>query len=94
LVTARNLRGALDALLADPAAATHQAAKEAWLAARLPHQQAEAIALPLHAAVEDPKGRAQVEALLAEVKSLRLLVGQDLAPALGLLIGFNAMDGD
>jgi predicted lipoprotein len=54
----------------------------------------DAIALPLHVAVADPKGRAQVEALLAEVKGLRLLVGQELAPALGLLIGFNAMDGD
>jgi predicted lipoprotein len=53
-----------------------------------------AIKQPLWTAVEDPAGRAQVEALLAEIKGLRLLVSQELAPALGLLVGFNAMDGD
>jgi predicted lipoprotein len=54
----------------------------------------DAIALPLDAAVEDRAARTQVEALLAELKGLRLLVTQELAPALGLLVGFNAMDGD
>jgi predicted lipoprotein len=56
--------------------------------------QLDAVKLPLPTAVEDPAGRAQVEALLAEIKGLRLLVSQELAPALGLLVGFNAMDGD
>ena len=42
----------------------------------------------------DTAARAQVEALLAEVKGLRQLVSQELAPALDLLVGFNAMDGD
>jgi len=56
--------------------------------------QLDEIALTLPAAVEDPKARAQVEALLGEVKALRLLVSQNLAAALGLMIGFNAMDGD
>jgi predicted lipoprotein len=56
--------------------------------------QLDAIALPLPAAVEDAAARARVEALLADVKGLRLLVAQELAPALGLLVGFNAMDGD
>ena len=56
--------------------------------------QLDAIGLPLPAAVEDAAARAQVEALLAEVKSMRQLVSQELAPALGLLVGFNAMDGD
>jgi predicted lipoprotein len=56
--------------------------------------QLDAIPLPLPAAVEDPAARAQVETLLAEVKGLRLLVAQELAPGLGLLVGFNAMDGD
>ena len=42
----------------------------------------------------DAAARAQVEALLAEVKSMRQLVSQELAPALDLLVGFNAMDGD
>jgi predicted lipoprotein len=56
--------------------------------------QLDAIKLPLPTAVEDPAGRAQVEALLGEVKSMRQLVSQELAPALGLVVGFNAMDGD
>jgi uncharacterized protein len=56
--------------------------------------QLDGIAPSLHAAVEDPAGRARIEALLAELRTLRRLVAQELAPALGLLIGFNAMDGD
>jgi hypothetical protein len=56
--------------------------------------QIDAIKLPLSAAVEDPAARTQVEALLATVKGLRRLVGEQLAPALGLLVGFNATDGD
>jgi predicted lipoprotein len=56
--------------------------------------QLDAVKLPLPTAVEDPAARAQLEALLAEIKGLRLLVSQELAPALGLLVGFNAMDGD
>lgn len=56
--------------------------------------QLDAIGPPLHAAVADPAARAQVEALLAEIKRLRLVVAKELAPALDLLVGFNAMDGD
>jgi uncharacterized protein len=56
--------------------------------------QLDALQLPLDAAVGDAAARAQVEALLAEVKTMRQLVSQELAPALGLLVGFNAMDGD
>jgi uncharacterized protein len=56
--------------------------------------QLDAIGAPLHAAVEDPAARAPVEALLAEIKGLRQLVTEQLAPALDLLVGFNAMDGD
>ena len=54
----------------------------------------DAIELPLHAAVEDPAARDGVEALMGEVRTLRSLVAQHLAPALDLLVGFNAMDGD
>jgi hypothetical protein len=56
--------------------------------------QLDAIKLPLSAAVADPAARAQVEALLAAVKELRRLVAEQLAPALSLLVGFNATDGD
>jgi predicted lipoprotein len=56
--------------------------------------QLDAIGTPLPAAVEDPAARAQVEALLAELKRLRQLVSEELGPALDLLVGFNAMDGD
>lgn len=42
LATARALDGAVDALIATPSEATLQAAKEAWLLARVPYQQTEA----------------------------------------------------
>ena len=56
--------------------------------------QLDAIEAPLSVAVAEPTARAQLEALVREFKGLRLLVAEQLAPALGLLIGFNAMDGD
>ena len=42
LSAARDLRAAVAALLVAPSAATHQAAKDAWRAARVPYQQSEA----------------------------------------------------
>lgn len=42
LTTAKGLRSAVDALLADPSDATLAAAREAWTAARAPYQQTEA----------------------------------------------------
>jgi len=42
LTTAETLDKAIDALVAKPSAATLQAAREAWLAARIPYQQTEA----------------------------------------------------
>jgi predicted lipoprotein len=53
-----------------------------------------AIGKPLHAAVEDEAERPKVEALVTETKALRMLVANELAPALDLGIGFNALDGD
>jgi len=53
-----------------------------------------AIPLPLAAAVGDPAARPKVEALLADIKKVRDLVGQQLAPAVGLAVGFNGLDGD
>ncbi len=54
----------------------------------------DAIGEPLHRAVEDPKARPKLETLVTELKALRQLVAQELAPALDLAIGFNALDGD
>jgi putative iron-regulated protein len=42
LTAARDLQAAVDALLVEPGAAAHQAAKDAWRAARVPYQQSEA----------------------------------------------------
>jgi len=42
LATARALDAALDAFVASPSAETHEAAKDAWLASRVPYQQTEA----------------------------------------------------
>ena len=52
------------------------------------------IALPLDEAVSDPAARRSVETLLREVQQQRLLVVERLAPALGVSLGFNALDGD
>jgi putative iron-regulated protein len=41
LITAQTLQAAVDALIAGPSAESLQAAKEAWLAARVPYQQSE-----------------------------------------------------
>ena len=41
LATARDLQGAIDVFLKAPGQSTHDAAKQAWLAARVPYQQSE-----------------------------------------------------
>lgn len=53
-----------------------------------------AIPAPLHLAVADPALRPKVEALLEEVRAVRRLAVERLAPALGVAAGFNALDGD
>jgi putative iron-regulated protein len=55
-LTAKNLQKAVDAFLAQPAETTHQAAKEAWLAARVPYQQTEAYRFG-NAIVDDWEGK-------------------------------------
>jgi putative iron-regulated protein len=55
-LTAKNLQEAVDAFLAQPADATHQAAKKAWLAARVPYQQTEAYRFG-NAIVDDWEGK-------------------------------------
>jgi putative iron-regulated protein len=55
-LTAKDLQGAVDVFLAAPAAASQQAAKDAWLAARVPYQQTEAYRFG-NAIVDDWEGR-------------------------------------
>jgi putative iron-regulated protein len=55
-LTAKQLQAAVDAFLAAPGAATQEAAKEAWLAARVPYQQTEAYRFG-NAIVDDWEGR-------------------------------------
>ena len=49
---------------------------------------------PLNRAVADPMVRPAVERLLEELRGVRRLLTERLAPALGLASGFNALDGD
>ncbi len=56
LATAKALQAAVDALIAAPSAETLEAAKAAWLAARVPYQQTEAFRFG-NAIVDDWEGR-------------------------------------
>ncbi len=56
LSTAQALQAAVDAFIAAPSAATHQAAKAAWIAARVPYQQTEAYRFG-NAIVDDWEGK-------------------------------------
>ncbi|MEP2714976.1 imelysin family protein [Pseudophaeobacter sp.] len=44
--------------------------------------------------VADPAKRFRIEALQQEVNDLRNLIASDLGPSLGVLAGFNSLDGD
>jgi predicted lipoprotein len=55
---------------------------------------AEAIDLPLSEAVKSPDARAELDAILDRLRSLRLLISGSVADEIGLVIGFNAFDGD
>jgi predicted lipoprotein len=100
----RNIRANLDTLRAaalgpdgfatllppDKAAIKDQIAKafDATIAA------AAAVPDPLDAAVTDPEKRKSVETLLKSANALRTFMTQTVPPALGLTVGFNALDGD
>ncbi len=56
LVTAQRLQAAVDALIAEPSAEALQAAKDAWLAARVPYQQTEVFRFG-NAIVDDWEGK-------------------------------------
>jgi predicted lipoprotein len=55
---------------------------------------ARGINVPLARAVADPAARRQVEKLLLQIRALKQLVSQRLSAATGLVVGFNALDGD
>ncbi|MDX9873806.1 MAG: imelysin family protein [Spongiibacteraceae bacterium] len=55
---------------------------------------AESLPAPLEVALTDPDHRPQVEKLLREMLALKTLLAQRLPPALGIPLGFNALDGD
>ncbi|MGY4801504.1 imelysin family protein [Teichococcus aerofrigidensis] len=55
---------------------------------------AEALPLPLEEAIGDAARRPAVERLRQEAVALKALLAQRLAPALGIPLGFNALDGD
>lgn len=57
-------------------------------------ETAEGIALPLRDAVSAPAMRPALDQLALEAAALRALLGRDLAPALGVPVGFNSLDGD
>ena len=49
---------------------------------------------PLESAMKTPRTRPTVERLLKEVRTLRHAVAEHLTTALGVPLGFNALDGD
>lgn len=52
------------------------------------------IDVPLARAVTEPVMRARVEKLLLQIRALKQLIAQRLSVATGLVVGFNALDGD
>ena len=55
---------------------------------------AKSIDRPLHAAIAHAEARQQVVALRDQLTNLHLLIVGPMADALGLVVGFNALDGD
>lgn len=55
---------------------------------------ARALEDPVFAGVADPLGRIRVEALQNDVRAVLETVGEEIAPALGVTVGFNSADGD
>ena len=61
---------------------------------RLTLATARSIVRPLEDAATDPSLRPKAEKLTIQVRALRQIVRDRLAPALALAVGFNALDGD
>lgn len=86
-------QGGLDAL-ASISEADQEIAPLLRKAFAMTRETAASIGKPLAEAVVDPTERAKVEKLATQIQALRQLVGTRLAAALGLSVGFNALDGD
>lgn len=76
------------ALTLDPAAARTLAAFDHALSL------AEALDDPVLAGVAEPQGRLKVEILQQAIRAARDTAIAEMAPALGVTVGFNAADGD
>ena len=61
---------------------------------RLTLATARALDRPVEDAAADPSLRPRVKKLATQVQALKQIVRDRLAPALGLAVGFNALDGD
>ncbi|MFD4838615.1 imelysin family protein [Achromobacter sp. NPDC058515] len=57
-------------------------------------QTLQAVPVPLDKALADEEGRRLLLLASLTIKNAKAIVDQDLAPALGVTIGFNALDGD
>ena len=63
-------------------------------ACRLTLATAQSIEGPVEKAAADPSRRPPVKKLAKQMQALKQIVRDRLAPALGLAVGFNALDGD
>ncbi|MNN95855.1 hypothetical protein D3C81_2147340 [compost metagenome] len=57
-------------------------------------QTLQAVPVPLDAALQTEEGRRLLVLASLTIKNAKDIVDQNLAPALGVTIGFNALDGD
>ena len=57
-------------------------------------QTLRAVPVPLEEALAQEEGRRLLTLAALTLKNAKAIVDQDLAPALGVMIGFNALDGD
>lgn len=49
---------------------------------------------PIFAGVSEPASRVRIEALQSSIQEAYMLTANELAPALGIQMGFNSLDGD
>ncbi len=63
-------------------------------ALRLTLATAQSVEAPVEKAAADPARRPQVDKLAKQMQALKQIVRDRLAPAIGLAVGFNALDGD